>query len=84
MARGLKFQEVEGLYFLGSENKKVLISCTVIAQLICVFIFTYVKSRFSHDAAQFMEKTNKAIKHLENNYTTSTNFITIIVILEAI
>ena len=30
---------------------KALISCTVTAQLICVFVFAYVKSRFSHDAA---------------------------------
>ena len=29
---------------------KVLISCMVTAQLICTFVFTYAKSRFSHDA----------------------------------
>ena len=28
---------------------KALISCTVIVQLICAFVFAYVKSRFSHD-----------------------------------
>ena len=30
---------------------KTLISCAVIAQLICAFVFAYVKSRISHDAA---------------------------------
>ena len=30
---------------------KVLISFAVTAKLICVFVFVYVKSRFSHDAA---------------------------------
>ena len=30
---------------------KVLISCAVTAQLICVFVFAYAKSRFSDDAA---------------------------------
>ena len=65
MARGLKFwiQEVEGLYYLCSENKgidekktlmktKALVSRAVIAQLICVFVFAYSKIRFSYDAAQ--------------------------------
>ena len=31
---------------------KALISCMVTAQLICVFVFTYAKSRFSHDVAK--------------------------------
>ena len=30
---------------------KVLISCTVIVKLICVFVYTYAKSRIFHDAA---------------------------------
>ena len=30
---------------------KVLISFAVTAKLICVFVFAYAKSRFSHDAA---------------------------------
>ena len=29
---------------------KALISCAAPAQLICVFVFAYSKSRFSHDA----------------------------------
>ena len=28
---------------------KALISCAVTAQLICVFVFAYAKSRFSHN-----------------------------------
>ena len=31
---------------------KALISCAVTAQLICVFVFAYAKSWFSHDEAQ--------------------------------
>ena len=30
---------------------KALISCAVTAQLICVFVFAYAKSRFSHNEA---------------------------------
>ena len=33
------------------EKTKVLISFGVTAKLICVFVFAYVKSWFSHDAA---------------------------------
>ena len=46
MVRGLKFRiyEEEGLYYLCSENKGA-------DQLICTFVFAYVNSRFSHDAA---------------------------------
>ena len=32
---------------------KALISFAVTAKLICVFVFAYAKSRFSHDAAHF-------------------------------
>ena len=31
---------------------KALISCAVTAQLSCVFVFAYAKSRFSHNEAQ--------------------------------
>ena len=34
---------------------KALISFAVTAKLICVFVFAYAKSRFSHDAAQIRE-----------------------------
>ena len=33
---------------------KALISFAVTAKLICVFVFAYAKSRFSHDGAQMM------------------------------
>ena len=33
---------------------KALISFAVTAKLICVFVFAYAKSRFSHDAAQIV------------------------------
>ena len=46
MARGLELWiwEVEGLYYLWSENKGA-------AQLICTFVFAYAKNRFSHEVA---------------------------------
>ena len=34
---------------------KALISCAVIAQLICGFVYAYAKSRFSHDAAHMLD-----------------------------
>ena len=33
---------------------KTLISFAVTAKLICVFVFAYAKSRFSHDVAHFI------------------------------
>ena len=37
---------------------KVLISFAVTAKLICVFVFTYAKSRFSYDAAHLITGMN--------------------------
>ena len=59
MTRGLKFcmQEEEGLYYPCGENKcadQLRRSWAVTAELICVFVFAYVKSRFSHDAAHII------------------------------
>ena len=34
---------------------KALISFAVTAKLICVFVFVYAKSRFSHDEAQIFQ-----------------------------
>ena len=34
------------------EKTKALLCCAVPAQLICIFVFTYAKSRFSNDTAQ--------------------------------
>ena len=57
MARRLKFwiYEVEGLFYLCSENKDAQISCTVTAQLICAFVFAFAKSRFSYDTAHIIQ-----------------------------
>ena len=54
MPRGLKFlfQEVEGLYYPCSENKGAD-QLPVTAKLICVFVFAYAKTRFSHDVVHF-------------------------------
>ena len=38
---------------------KALISLAVTAKLICVFVFAYAKSHFSHDAAQFIPSCTK-------------------------
>ena len=35
-------------------NAKALISFAATAKLICVFVFAYAKSRFSHNAAQLV------------------------------
>ena len=45
-----------GLYYLCSENRGADISFAVTAKLICVFVFAYAKSRFSHDAAHLLMK----------------------------
>ena len=59
MVRGLKFQihEVEGLCYLCSKNKGADQLCCY-RKLICAFVFAYAKSRFSHDAANFLSKTS--------------------------
>ena len=52
MARGLKFWiYIEESRTIHVAKTKAPISCAVTAQLICVFVFAYAKSRFSHDAA---------------------------------
>ena len=62
MARDFKFRikEVEGSYYIYVAKTKALISFAVTvksfvvtATLVCVF--AYVKSRFSHDAAQIIK-----------------------------
>ena len=59
MARGLKFRiwEVERFYY-PIPKTKALISCAVTAQLICVFVFAYAKSQFSHDEAHILKAYN--------------------------
>ena len=40
---------------------KALISFEVTAKLICVFVFAYAKSRFSHDAARMIMGRNNGV-----------------------
>ena len=47
---------------------KALISCMVTAQLICVFVFEYAKSRLSHDAVQI------AVTFIKINIIQTNNF----------
>ena len=42
------------MILLSVAKTKALISCVVTKQLICAFVFTYAKSRFSLDEAQLM------------------------------
>ena len=55
MTRGLKFRikVVERLYYPYSENKGAD-QLSVTAQLICVFVLAYAKSRFSYNEAQMI------------------------------
>ena len=58
MARGLKFPIYveEGLYYRCSEKKG-----TDTAKLICVFVFAYAKSRFSHDEAHMISDLERIV-----------------------
>ena len=40
--------------YINVAKTKALISCAVTAQLICVFVFAYAKTRFSHDEAHII------------------------------
>ena len=44
---------------------KALICCTVTAQLICIFVFAYAKSRFSHDASHLSHSTSSFFREKE-------------------
>ena len=43
---------MEGQYYVAKTKK--LISCAVIAQLICVFVFAFEKNWFSYDVAHLI------------------------------
>ena len=45
---------IKRLWCIHIAKIKVLISCAFTAQLICVFIFAYAKSWFSHDEAHII------------------------------
>ena len=52
MARGWTFRiKKVGDYIIYVVKTKALISFAVTAKLICLFVFAYAKSRFSHDEA---------------------------------
>ena len=72
MTRGLKFRIYveEGLYYPYSENK-ALISCAVTAQLICVFVFAYAKSRVSNNEAHLTESHRENCNVLIYRWYTS-------------
>ena len=44
----------------------MLISCAVTVQLICVFVFAYAKSRFSHEAAHILHKSGTTSERQKN------------------
>ena len=49
MTSGLKFriQKVKGLYYLCRKTKgRALISCAITAQVVCIFVFAYAKTRY--------------------------------------
>ena len=51
---------------------KALISLAVTAKLICVFVFAYTKSRFSHKETQIIvvEKVSEIIDLILHNFFT--------------
>ena len=62
---------------------KALISFAVTAKLICVFVFAYAKSRFSHDAAQFITAIRPGLEVIKPlYYTFKASLILFIVVFE--
>ena len=53
---------------------KALISFAVTAKLICVFVFAYAKSRFSHDAAHIFLHMAQLEEMSQLYLLTITNF----------
>ena len=49
------------MYYPCSENKGA-----VTAKLICVFVFAYAKSRFSHDAARLLMRSTNGLIAMVN------------------
>ena len=59
-----------GLYFLCRENKGAD-QLHGTAKLICVFVFAYVKSRFSYDATHIIRSAS--LENLSSEFQTSAN-----------
>ena len=55
-------------FFRELAKTKVMISCVVIAQLICAFNFAYAKGRFAHDKAHFYGNYSQTF--VKRPYTT--------------
>ena len=49
---------------------KALISFAVTTKLICVFVFAYAKSRFSHDEAHIFNPCPVRVTRKDNVYVT--------------
>ena len=52
---------------------KALTSFTVTAKLICVFIFAYAKSRFSHDEAQILVISHSCVNGRSSDCEVPSN-----------
>ena len=46
-------RRIKELYSIYVAKIKMLYSCEVTAQVICIFVFAYAKNRFTHDLAHF-------------------------------
>ena len=56
---------------------KVLISCSVTAQLICVFVFEYAKSSFSHEK----DRISRNMVHMQCSSSYSSIIQTTVMVL---
>ena len=68
MARGLKFgfrKQKDCTIYVA--KTKALISCAVTTQLICVFVFAFAKSRFSHNEAHIIIYINRHNRRADKN-----------------
>ena len=61
------------MYYLCSAKTKLLISCTVTAQLICAFVFVCVKSRFYPHAVHFFFPVFQHAAELEKKQNENEN-----------
>ena len=62
-------------YSIYVAKTKALIRFAVTAKLICVFVFAYGKSRFSHDKARMKRFVNTPLQHTANsNSCKNDNF----------
>ena len=68
---------VEGLYnpYRIIAKTKALISFAVTAKLICIFVFAYAKSRFSHDAAQMIYLVTEASSLFHSHDCVGDGFV---------